>query len=108
MSKVNKFRATNGRPPLTWDKEAGRVSRYHSCEMAKAATPPYAIDDLFHTTSGQIYNRLTNWNTFRENVGMGGTVDGIFEALKNSTTHRANMLATDVNFRRPGLRRKTG
>jgi uncharacterized protein YkwD len=45
--------------------------------------------DLSHSNIGSL---LGEWSSVGENVGYGGSVGGIFDALVASSGHRANIL----------------
>ncbi len=50
---------------------------------------------LSHSDLGRF---LPPWSAAGENVGMGGSVSSLFDALKASPGHRANMLGGYTHF----------
>jgi uncharacterized protein YkwD len=51
--------------------------------------------DLSHSDLSSL---LPPWSAAGENVGVGGSVKGIFGALADSSGHRANMLGDFTHF----------
>jgi len=51
--------------------------------------------DLSHSDLGRF---LPPWSAAGENVGTGGSVSGLFNALVGSSGHRANMLGGYTHF----------
>jgi uncharacterized protein YkwD len=49
----------------------------------------------FRHSNLQAYITTTNWSTIGENIGKGGSVSAIFNALVDSSPHLANMLNSD-------------
>lgn len=83
LTAINSFRASQGLPPLQRDKSLDTRARDWSKQMADR-------DKLSHSNLSSL---LPPWSAAGENVGRGGSVLSLFNALVNSPGHRANMLA---------------
>lgn len=83
--KMNKARANNGLAKLSLDPELSKAARVHTNEMIRK-------DELYHTTSSDLRERVTNWIILGENVGVGGSVRSLHKAFMNSPGHRDNIL----------------
>ena len=81
-SRINSLRSSNGLPSLASDGSLNGRARSWAKSMAEDG-------QLKHSNIG---NLLPPWRAAAENVGAGGSVSGVFEALSNSSGHRANML----------------
>jgi uncharacterized protein YkwD len=82
LSRINALRAANGLSPLTSHGSLDTRARDWSKHMADNGK-------LSHSNLSTLF---PPWSAAAENVGRGTTVAGLFEALANSPTHRANML----------------
>ena len=83
MSLINSLRASNGLPPLAVHSSLTTRARNWSKRMAENGK-------LGHS---DLSGLLGEWTGAGENVGRGGSVQGLFDALADSPGHRANMLA---------------
>jgi uncharacterized protein YkwD len=92
VAKLNTARYRNGRRSLTTRTELTWVARSWARSMA-------AGNSLRHnpTLGRQVYG----WHYLGENVGVGGDVTGLHQALMNSAPHRANIL--DRNYTQVGI-----
>jgi hypothetical protein len=81
---INSDRAASGLPGLAMDGTLRDLARRHSGEMAAAG-------QIFHN-SGLASQVPGGWSAIGENVGVGGSVDGLHSAFMNSPGHRANVL----------------
>jgi uncharacterized protein YkwD len=63
---------------------------------------------LYHTPTGTLTRRITNWSILGENVGVGGTVDSLQRAFMNSPEHRANILYSKFHYVGLGVVQKRG
>lgn len=80
-SRINSYRSSNGLPAL---KRSGSLDSY-----ARNWAKQMGLNgDLSHSNIGSL---LSSWNAVGENVGMGGSVSVIFDALKGSSGHADNM-----------------
>ena len=70
---------------LSLDPELSKAARVHTNEMIRK-------NELFHTSSANLKNRVTNWVVLGENVGVGSTVSSLHEAFMNSPAHRDNVM----------------
>ena len=83
--KINSARGNNDLTKLSLDPELSRAARKHTKEMVER-------NELYHTPSDALRNRVTNWIVLGENVGVGGSVASLHEAFMNSPAHRDNVL----------------
>ncbi len=84
VSRLNGARAAAGLPRLGAAGDLTSVARSHSERMGRA-------NDLFHNPS--LTSQVGNWSSIGENVGYGGSVLTVHNALMNSTAHRDNILS---------------
>ena len=83
--KMNAERASRSMGKMSIDPEISKVARVHTNEMVQR-------NELYHTTSTDLRNRVTSWVVLGENVGVGSTVDSLHQAFMNSPAHRDNIL----------------
>lgn len=81
-SRIASYRSANGQGALTRDGSLDSYARSWAKTMAESG-------QLSHSNVASL---SPPWTGAGENVGMGGSVDGIFEALASSSGHQANML----------------
>lgn len=81
-SMINSYRASQGLASLTRDGSLDAYARAWAEQLS-------ANGSLSHSDIGSL---LPPWSSVGENVAMGGSVDGMFDALVASSGHRANML----------------
>ncbi len=89
LTRINNYRAANGRVRLAEDLQASQVAQQWTKQMAannKLAHNPYY--------SSQV---TTSWYRIGENVGYGGGEATLFQAFVNSAGHRANLLLPEHN-----------
>jgi hypothetical protein len=86
VAKANAERGNRGLKPYVVKADLAAVAARHSARMAKA-------NSLYHNPN--LGSEVSGWQVVGENVGNGGTVDSIHQALMDSPTHRANILARD-------------
>lgn len=82
LAKINGLRSSRGLAPLTGDGPLNTRARGWSKHMAER-------DKLSHSNLSSL---LPPWSAAGENVGRGGSVDSLFNALVNSPNHLSNML----------------
>jgi uncharacterized protein YkwD len=87
-SLINSYRSNNGLAGLSRDGSLDSRARSWSEQMAAAG-------GLSHSNIGSL---LPPWSAAAENVGMGGSVGAVFDALAGSSGHRANMLGGYTHF----------
>ena len=93
LTLTNATRTAAGIPALTLDSALSSVARQWASSMAAAG-------GISHNTN--LKNQIdSDWSKVGENVGYGGTVQGIYEALLNSPSHLRNIL--DPEFERIGV-----
>lgn len=83
IGHTNYSRAQHGLAPLAVDASLRDLARAHSAGMAGAGR-------IFHNPhlAAQVPG---GWRSIGENVGMGGSVDQVHNALMNSPGHKANI-----------------
>lgn len=81
-SRINSLRKSEGRSPLTRDGSLDSYARSWAERLAKDG-------GLSHSSLSAL---VPPWGAAGENVGMGGSVGAIFDALVASGGHRENML----------------
>ena len=81
-SRINKLRTGSGLDALSRDGTLDSRARSWAERMAEQG-------DLSHS---KLSSLLPPWSAAAENVGMGGSVKGVFNSLAASSGHKANML----------------
>jgi len=99
--RINRARVNAGALKLKLDPELSKAARKHTREMWQA-------DELFHTPSEKLRNRVTNWTILGENVGVGGTVSSLHTAFMNSQGHKDNILYPTYRHVGIGVAEKNG
>jgi uncharacterized protein YkwD len=87
-SSINSYRSSEGLPGLSRDGSLDAEARAWAKRMAERG-------DLSHSNISRF---IPPWSAAAENVGRGGSVSSLFEALRNSSGHRANMLGGYSHF----------
>ena len=95
---INVARGSND---LRLDPELSKVAKVHTREMVRK-------NSLFHSTSTQLRNRITNWSSLGENVGVGSTVTSLHSAFMDSPAHRENILYSTFRHVGVGVIKKDG
>jgi hypothetical protein len=85
VNKVNAARQAKGKAKVEVYWDLTDDARSHSRKMAER-------QELFHTPN--LGSVTTDWKALAENVGVGPSVDLIFDAFMNSSGHRANILGS--------------
>lgn len=85
IDRLNALRVSRALPPLAWAGDLTVVAQGHSARMA-------ATNTLYHNPN--LTTQVTNWLSVGENVGYGGSVLAVHNALVASAPHLANMLNT--------------
>lgn len=93
LTALNGLRTSQGLPALVRDPELDRKASAQAVRMARQQS-------IFHSTDLQL-GVPDGWGVIGENVGVGGNVNAIHEALVKSPGHLANMV--DPRYRRVGL-----
>lgn len=86
VAKANAARSSRGLQSYVVKPDLAAVAARHSARMAGKSS-------LYHNPS--LGSEVSGWQVVGENVGNGGSVESIHQALMDSPTHRANILATD-------------
>ncbi|MGH8870411.1 MAG: CAP domain-containing protein [Acidimicrobiia bacterium] len=87
-SLIDSYRSGNGLGGLIRDGSLDSRARSWSEGMAESG-------GLSHSNLGSI---VPPWTAAAENVGMGGSVGAIFDALAGSSGHRSNMLGDYTHY----------
>lgn len=82
-SRIASYRSANGQAALTRDGALDSYARSWAKAMAGSG-------QLSHSNVASL---TPPWTAAGENVGMGGSVGGIFDALASSSGHQATMLS---------------
>jgi hypothetical protein len=88
LALLNQTRASAGVPALVVNPTMASVARTWAGTMAGAGT-------ISHNPN--LSTLVTGWTRLGENVGMGGGVDSVHQALLNSPPHRQNMVDPAFN-----------
>jgi hypothetical protein len=83
VTKINELRAGKGLAPLQVNANLTEKARAWSAGMAAAGK-------IWHSTLSD--GVTEDWKKLGENVGMGGSVDGLHRAFVNSPGHYANLV----------------
>jgi hypothetical protein len=92
VAKINELRATKGLPALVVHENLVAKARSWAAEMAAAGK-------IWHSVLSD--GITADWKKLGENVGMGGSVDGLHAAFVASPGHYANLV--DPNFGHVGI-----
>jgi uncharacterized protein YkwD len=95
---TNQDRTSRDRTALNFDAKISRYAKDHSQEMAKKGY-------LFHSDDSALVNLLApyDWNIGGENVGVGGSLDGLESAFMQSKDHRENILRRQFDHMAVGI-----
>ena len=93
VAALNSLRTGQGLSALVRDAALDRKASAQAVRMARQETIFHSADLKMGVPDG--------WTVIGENVGVGGSIASLQEALKNSPSHLANML--DPRFRRVGV-----
>ena len=91
-SMINGARASNGMGRLSLSDSLSRRAHRHSERMADAGS-------IFHSCLD--CGKRRSYSTMAENVGVGGSLGVVHDALMASSGHRANILGS--SFQRVGV-----
>ena len=83
VNKVNNAREARGKAPLEVSWDLTDDARAQARRMADE-------QDLYHTPN--LGSVTSGWKTLGENVGVGPSVNQLFDAFMGSSAHRANIL----------------
>jgi hypothetical protein len=89
VAKINDLRASKGLQPLIVDAELTTIGRAWAAKMAAAGQISHNPDFRYEVTA--------DWQRLGENVGVGPTVDSLFQAFVTSPGHYANLVQPDYN-----------
>ena len=100
VDSVNAERASRGLPRLRVVNDLRSAARSHSIVMAD--------QNRLHHNPNLGSDSGTNWRRVAENVGVGGSVPTLHQALMNSSGHRANILDANVTEIGVGVEVRSG
>jgi uncharacterized protein YkwD len=87
-SSINSYRSSQGLAGLSRNGSLDAEARAWAKRIAERG-------DLSHSDLGRL---IPPWSAAAENVGSGGSVSSLFDALTASSGHRANMLGGYTHF----------
>ena len=93
LTAINQLRASHGVPALVRSVELDRKATGQAVRMARRG-------QIFHSVSLEA-GVSGSWKELGENVGMGGTMPAVQQALERSPLHMRNML--DSQFTEVGI-----
>jgi uncharacterized protein YkwD len=95
---TNQDRTTRDRKALNFNAKISRYAKDHSRQMAKKGY-------LFHSDDNTLVNLLApyHWSIGGENVGVGGSLDGLESAFMKSKDHRENILRRQFDHMAVGI-----
>jgi hypothetical protein len=83
VKKINSARASNGKAPVQVYWDLTDDARRHSKKMMERG-------EIFHNSN--LGSVTTGWKALGENVGVGPSVNLLFDAFMQSSAHRKNIL----------------
>jgi uncharacterized protein YkwD len=103
LSLTNADRANHDREALGFAARLSDFAKAHSQAMADRGY-------LFHSTADQLRAALEgyDWELGGENVGVGGSLEGLEEAFMDSPPHRQNLLRRIYRHAAIGIVREDG
>jgi uncharacterized protein YkwD len=95
---TNQDRTSRDRKALNFNAKISRYAKDHSQEMAKKGY-------LFHSDDSTLVKLLApyDWSIGGENVGVGGSLDGLESAFMQSKDHRENILRRQFDHMAVGI-----
>jgi len=99
---VNDLRQQNGRPPFSWEERLTNAATGHITDLIVYGWFPDPHNVNINWVERIEQAGYTHWRALRENCANNSgqlsarTVEAMFNQLKRSPPHLANMLATDV------------
>lgn len=103
LALTNTDRANYDRHALTFNERLSHYAKAHSQAMADRGY-------LFHSSGDQLLAALAgyDWELGGENIGVGGSLEGLEEAFMASPPHRENLLRRVYEHAAFGIVRQDG
>ena len=92
LQKHNQARVNAGLAAMRWDAELASTARSWSAKMARDGRISH--DPNLGQVAGQVE---PDWRSIGENVGVGYSVQSLFDAFMGSSGHRANIMKAAYN-----------
>jgi uncharacterized protein YkwD len=96
VAAVNHERRIHGLAPLRWDESLATVARHHAAVMARHGSAEHLFGDE-PNLSARVKQAGIHFTWLSENVAQGPTADFIQSQFMRSSSHRANILDSDMN-----------
>jgi uncharacterized protein YkwD len=95
---TNQDRSARGRADLNFNAKISRYAKDHSRQMANKGF-------LYHSDDSTLMGLLApyHWSAGGENVGVGGSLDGLESAFMHSKDHRENILGRQYDHMAVGV-----
>jgi uncharacterized protein YkwD len=103
VALTNQDREARGRRDLSFQARLSRYAKEHSRAMARKGY-------IYHSTEQELLDALgdVSWSIGGENVGVGGSLDGLQRAFMASKLHRQNILRKTFDHMAVGVVRADG
>jgi uncharacterized protein YkwD len=103
LALTNTDRAIHDRAALSFNERLSHYAKAHSQAMADRGY-------LFHSTGEQLQAELAgyDWELGGENIGVGGSLEGLEDAFMASPPHRQNLLRKVYEHAAIGIVRQDG
>lgn len=103
LALTNEDREQRARAELGFAARLSRYARQHSEAMARKGF-------IFHSSEDEVRTALDGygWSLAGENVGVGGSLEGLEDAFMGSRLHRQNILRTTFEHAAVGIVRDDG
>jgi uncharacterized protein YkwD len=96
LAAVNHERKNYGLAPLRWDESLATAARHHAVVMARHGSAEHVFGDE-PNLSARVKQAGIHFTWLSENVAQGPTADFIQSQFMHSSSHRANILDSDMN-----------
>lgn len=96
LAAVNQARRDQGLSPLRWDESLAAAARRHAAVMADRGSAQHAFDGE-PSLQVRVKQAGVHFTWLSENVAHGPTSQFVHAQFMHSPSHRANILASDMN-----------